>query len=126
MSSLYHSETRLTALQQSKIDSDESEAQSTHRANTNNRAHVADRTSGELSLIMPAVSCSAPPFVTPTGSLQGRDALMMEFAAALFPRTSCISHENYLYFSLSTYEYLSKHGNSAAERLWLQAPGWPS
>lgn len=73
--SLY-SQTRLTALQQSKIDSDESEAQLTCRANTNNRAHVADRTSGESPLIMPAVSCSTTPSVTSTGSLQSREAAM--------------------------------------------------
>lgn len=55
--------------------------------------------------------------ITPTGKAQS--CMMMEFAV-LFTLTTCVFIP-----SLSSYEYLSKHGNSAAAHLWLQAPEWP-
>lgn len=65
--------------------------------------------------------------VNPTGSFRHANTVARDDGGCCFVEISlsCITWKLFI-FSLSTYEYLSKHGNSAVQHLRLQALGWPS
>lgn len=74
------------------------------------------------------VAIEHPHFVTGNSArplIWARWRALMEAVVFVYCSLSCITWKLFI-FSLSTYEYLSKHGNSAAQHLGLQALGWPS